>query len=409
MADITGKAVPRLSNTQARRLFLERHGLCDDPSRKVGRGELQTLIERLGFVQVDSINTVARAHDLILFSRRQCYRPKQLKTLLEKERSLFEHWTHDASIIPSRFYPYWELRFERYRERLIERWRQWRQEGFEEKIDDVLAHIERNGPAMSREMGEDEKKNNGGWWDWHPSKTALEYLWRTGQLAVCRREGFQKVYDLSERVIGEEHRTDRYSKAETIDWACSSALDRLGFATSGEIAAFWDGITPAEAKKWCVDRLGSELIEMEIETAQGGRPHRVFARAGIEAELDRLAEPPGRIRVLSPFDPAIRDRKRAERLFGFNYRIEVFVPAAKRRYGYYVFPLLEGDRLIGRIDMKRRGDAGVLDVTAFWPEPKVKLGRGRLARLEAELDRIRRFAGCARIDYADGWIREPLP
>ena len=409
MADITGKAVPRLSNAQARRLFLERHGLCDDPSRKVGRGELQTLIERLGFVQLDSINTVARAHDLILFSRRQCYRPKQLKTLLEKERSLFEHWTHDASIIPSRFYPYWELRFERYRERLIERWRQWRREGFEEKIDDVLAHIERNGPAMSREMGEDEKKNNGGWWDWHPSKTALEYLWRTGQLAVCRREGFQKVYDLSERVIGEEHRTDRYSKAETIDWACSSALDRLGFATSGEIAAFWDGITPAEAKKWCAERLGSDLIEMEIETAQGGRPHRVFARADIEAELDGLAYPPGRIRVLSPFDPAIRDRKRAERLFGFNYRIEVFVPAAKRRYGYYVFPLLEGDRLIGRIDMKRRGDSGVLDVTAFWPEPKVKLGRGRLERLEAELDRIRRFAGCARIDYADGWIREPLP
>ena len=409
MADISGKAVPRLSNAQARRLFLERHGLCDDPSRKVGRGELQTLIERLGFVQVDSINTVARAHDLILFSRRQCYRPKQLKTLLEKERSLFEHWTHDASIIPSRFYPYWELRFERYRERLIERWRQWRRDGFEEKIDDVLAHIERNGPAMSREMGGDEKKNNGGWWDWHPSKTALEYLWRTGQLAVCRRDGFQKVYDLSERVIGEEHRTDRYSKAETIDWACSSALDRLGFATSGEIAAFWDGITPAEAKKWCAERLGSDLIEMEIETAQGGRPHRVFARADIEAELDGLADPPGRIRVLSPFDPAIRDRKRAERLFGFNYRIEVFVPAAKRRYGYYVFPLLEGDRLIGRIDMKRRGDSGVLDVTAFWPEPKVKLGRGRLARLEAELDRIRRFAGCVRIDYADGWIREPLP
>nr|WP_276562535.1 crosslink repair DNA glycosylase YcaQ family protein [Hoeflea prorocentri] len=399
----------RVSNATARGLFLERHGLCDDPSRKIGKGDLQALIERLGFVQVDSINTVARAHDLILFSRRQGYRPKQLKALLEKERSLFEHWTHDASVIPTQFYPYWELRFDRYRERLIKRWREWRRDGFEEKIDDVLAHIAQNGPAMSREMGGDEKKNSGGWWDWHPSKTALEYLWRTGQLAVCRRDGFQKVYDLCERVIAEEHRSDRYSVEETVDWACSSALDRLGFATSGEIAAFWEGITPAEAKMWCAERLGSELIEIEIETAQGGRPHRVFARADIETHLEAVADAPSRLRVLSPFDPAIRDRKRAERLFGFNYRIEVFVPEPKRRYGYYVFPLLEGDRLIGRIDMKCRRDTGVLDVTALWPEPKVKLGRGRLARLEAELDRIRRFTGCERVDYADGWIRDPLP
>ncbi|MEM6462709.1 MAG: crosslink repair DNA glycosylase YcaQ family protein [Pseudomonadota bacterium] len=397
----------RLSNRQARHLFLDRHGLADDPYKRVTKAELQALIERLGFVQVDSINTVARAHDMILFSRRQGYRPKQLKSLLEKDRSLFEHWTHDASIIPVHYFPYWQMRFERSRETLKQRWREWRRDGFEEKFDDILAHIEANGPAMSREVGEGETKNSGGWWDWHPSKTALEYLWRTGALSVCGRQGFQKVYDLTERVISEDHRRDRPDDAETIDWACFGALERLGFATSGEIAAFWDSISAAEAKNWCAEKLGDALVEVEFETADG-KAHRAFARPDIVEQAQGVSEPAQRVRVLSPFDPAIRDRKRTERLFGFNYRIEVFVPEPKRKYGYYVFPLLEGDRLIGRIDMKRRGDTGILDIKAFWPEPRVKLGRGRLLRIEAELERIRRFAGCDRIVFADGWIRDPI-
>jgi uncharacterized protein YcaQ len=109
------------------------------------------------------------------------------------------------------------------------------------------------------------------------------------------------------------------------------------------------------------------------------------------------------VRVLSPFDPALRDRKRAERLFGFYYRIEIFVPAAKRQYGYYVFPVLEGDRIIGRIDVKRDGD--VLAVAAFWPEAGVAFGAGRQARLMAELDRLARFGGCGTVALAEDWIR----
>ena len=115
--------------------------------------------------------------------------------------------------------------------------------------------------------------------------------------------------------------------------------------------------------------------------------------------------PPARLRVLSPFDPALRDRARAERLFGFHYRIEVFVPEAQRRFGYYVFPLLEGARLVGRIDMKAWRDTGALRVRALWPEQGVPFGKGRIARLEAELDRIARFAGCDRVAFEDGWQR----
>ena len=137
-----------------------------------------------------------------------------------------------------------------------------------------------------------------------------------------------------------------------------------------------------------------------------GRLRKVFAYPGIEEELADLPEPGNRVRVLSPFDPALRDRKRTERLFNFHYRIEIFVPEAKRQYGYYVFPVLEGDRLIGRIDMTANREADALGVRAFWPEAKLRMGRGRLARLEAELGRIAVFAGVSAVRFADGWLRD---
>ena len=122
----------------------------------------------------------------------------------------------------------------------------------------------------------------------------------------------------------------------------------------------------------------------------------------------RSAEPTSRLRILSPFDPALRDRDRADFLFGFHYRIEVFVPEPKRKFGYYVFPILEGDRLIGRIDAKAFRDASTLRIRALWPEAGVKFGSGRMQRLEAELDRLARFAGCERVAFLDGWLREVL-
>jgi len=396
---------PVIDNRSARNLFLTRHALSETPRRKQSRADLLSLIERIGFVQVDSINTVARAHDMILFARNQTYRPGHLKTLLESDRALFENWTHDAAIIPTRLFPYWRPRFARSAERIKQSWSNWRRPGFIEMLDRILAHIEQNGPAMSRDLGTGETKSNGGWWDWHPSKTALEYLWRTGKLAICHREGFQKSYDLTSRVIPARHHEHLPDEAAFIDWACASALDRLGFATSGEIAAFWDSVTPKEAATWCADRLGDALIEVEVECADGSKPRQAFALPGMPEQAREAAPPPDRVRILSPFDPAIRDRKRTERLFGFHYRIEVFVPAPKRRYGYCVFPILEENRLIGRIDMKCHRDAGSLTVTGLWLEPGVKLSKRRAAKLEAELDRYRRFTGCTQVVWADGAVR----
>jgi len=395
----------KVPNAQARRLFLDRHGLCTVPKGSGKGDDLSTVFDELGFVQVDSINTVARAHHMILAARRPAYREKHLKTHLERDRLLFEHWTHDASVIPTAFFPHWRLRFKRDRERLIGRWRNWRRNGFEEKFDEVLKKVGEHGPVTSATVGEEEQRSSGGWWDWHPSKTALEFLWRTGELAVCRRDGFQKVYDLTERVIPEHHLNTRFDEEETVDWAARSALERLGFATSGEIAAFWDLVTPLEAKAWCQAALArGDIVDAEIECTDGSW-RKVFAFPETLETLNTLPEPTSRVRILSPFDPALRDRKRAERLFGFFYRIEVFVPEAKRQYGYYVFPVLEKDRLIGRIDMKAFRAENRLHVRAFWPEKGVRVSKGRLQRLEAELNRMARFAGCSRIGFEPDWLR----
>ena len=392
----------RLDNPTARRVFLDRHLLTAAPTGNAGRDALLDIIQHLGFVQLDSVNTLARAHDLILWSRQQSYRPPHLRRLADRDRALFEHWTHDAAILPMEHYPHWRLKFARDRAHLLDRWQSWRGAEFQARFREVLDHIADNGAVLSRELGGDAPKGSG-WWEWHPSKTAMEYLWRSGELAVCHRRGFQKAYDLAERVIPAAHRTGEFAERDTIDWACRFALDRLGFATSGEIAAFFDLVTPQEAKDWVA---ATDLEPVEIEQADG-RIRRSVALPGALDNVRDIPEPTTRVRILSPFDPALRDRNRAERLFGFHYRIEIFVPEAQRKYGYYVFPVLEGDRLIGRIDARTDRDTDSLAVRAFWPEAGVRMGQGRVRRLEAELDRIATFAGVGKVTMADGWLVTP--
>jgi len=399
---------PLLSNTLARRLFLHRHALGTTPSGTGKGADLAGLIDRFGFIQVDSIRTVARAHDLILFSRRSNYRPPALKRLLEKDRALFEHWTHDASIIPAHLFPHWQHRFDRDSERLRQGWKRWFRDGYEAQFDTILTRIQTSGPVTCSDVGQNEARGKGGWWDWHPSKTALEWLWRTGVLSISGRDNFQKIYDLTERVIPAPHRSPAPERAAHIDWACTAALDRLGFATATELAALWAAIPIPTARDWCAHALKSgRIIEVDIEAADGSlRPS--FAWPDVVQSAEYLPPAPPRIRILSPFDPALRDRARAERLFGFFYRIEVFVPQAKRQYGYYVFPVLEGERIIGRIDTKAFRDEATLRVQGVWPEAGVTMGKGRIARLDDALQRLARFAGCDRVDWENGWQRATL-
>ncbi len=387
--------------TCARRIVLHLQGLTANPNRRLAGDDLLHIIHRLGFVQVDAINWVERAHHMILFARNQTYRPRQLKALLERDRRLFEGWTHDASIIPCAFYPYWKHHFDRSRQQLRHQFRQWQGEGFIDHVDDLLTLIRDNGAIRSRDLEAADKSADRDMWQWHDGKAALEYLWRTGKLCIAARDKFQKVYDLTERVLPAGLAGDgavaTVSHEQFIDWCCRSALERLGFGTAADIARFWDHLTIGEVRAWLAGPGAGHWRPVMVGATGDVPPRPMVARADIETVVASLGQAPGRIRALSPFDPVIRDRARLQRLFGFDYRIEIYVPQSRRKYGYYVFPLLEGDRLIGRIDMRAERANDRLTVKALWLEAKVRPSRGRLERLHGELVRQARLAGVAHV------------
>ena len=392
----------RIGNAPARRALIALNGLSGTAGVPLRGGALRETVHALGYVQLDSISVVERAHHHILHTRGAGYRQASLRWLIERERALFEHWTHDAAVIPTAFFPYWRHRFAREKARLHGKFQKNFGDRFAGELDTILTRIEREGPMRARDFEAGERRSTG-WWDWHPSKTALEYLWHTGELSITRREGFQKVYDLTERVVPAAHLARRVDHEEFVDWACREALTRLGFATRGEIAAFFDLLSPTEVEGWIAANRGA-LASVAVEGAAGGRPRAAYA---LPAMLDALADAPpagDRVRILSPFDPLLRDRARAERVFGFHYRIEVFVPEARRKYGYYVFPVMRGERIVGRIDMKAERAADRLVVRRFWPEAGVRASALLKRKLEAEIEKLRRFSGVATTEFAEGWF-----
>lgn len=398
------KTLLTLDNKTARGIFLDRHALRARATHAPDESELHALIHKLGFVQLDSVNAVERAHHMILFSRFAGYERDMLHRLHHETRDLFEHWTHDASLIPMEFYPHWHHRFAAAKSHLNQpRWQQRIGPDADKVIRRIRAHVRKHGETHTRDF---DDKGAGGWWGWGPSKTALEYLWRTGELSICHRDGFEKVYELSSRIIPDHLRKARPARRQTIDWAARTALARLGFATHQELAAFFALISIAEAKDWAQAALKrGDIIEIMVEGDDGAmKPALAFP--DIEAECAAMDDTSSPLRFLSPFDPAIRDRKRTQRLFGFDYTIEIFVPEKKRKYGYYVLPVMEGDRFIGRMDMKAHRADDRLEVKGLWLEKGVKLDRARKASMKSALVELGQFTGARQIDEA---VLQPRP
>ncbi len=390
-----------ISTAAARRLFLGAQGLLADPTRKATHATLTKLIDQMGFVQIDSINYIERAHHLTLGSRLDDYRHEHFTHLLETDRHLFEHWTHDASVIPTAWFQHWKPRFAQYKKKFSQS--KWFGQRMGDESDKMLAHVReriaREGPLRSQDFEHDRKGEPAGWWGWKPQKAALEYLWFTGELMVTRREKFQKVYDLTERVLPEYAKCARPSEAEHIEWACRTAFERLIIATPKEIADFWHAITLAQTRQWCEQAARSgALVAVTIEATNGEKARASFALSDWQARLRKLPEPPDRIRLLSPFDPVMRDRARVQRLFGFDYRFEAFVPEPQRQYGYYVLPILEGEQLVGRIDPKFQRERSTLEVRKVYWEPNVKVTKARQKKLDEALARLANLIGAERIE-----------
>lgn len=380
----------RISNRQARWLWLHAQGLSETPT---GPLDLIKIIRQLGFVQLDTIQNVVRAHHHILWSRNQNYREPLLDKLYKGQRAVFEHFTHDASVIPIEFYPKWSRQFKRLGERTSRS--DWYKHPLNLKeVEAIKQRIAEEGP-LSTHAFDTKIEGKKEMWARPPHKKALDHMWYAGELSTSHRENFVKYYDLTERVIPVRFRDSESDDDSNIDWLCRNALDRLGFGSPGDIQRFWAAMDAKEARLW-VESNRKNLVPLLIETPDR-RTFEVFADENIEQRLARLTKPSSRLRILNPFDPVIRDRDRLQRLFGFEYRNEMFVPPAKRKWGYYIYPLLEGDRFVGRVELKGDRKAGQLIVHNIWQEPKVRWSSKRQGKLEAELQRFGRLAGLNEI------------
>lgn len=358
--------VALIGTADARRLLLDGALLGTAPTNANHRETLR-VIQRLGFVQVDSINSVERAHHLILHARLDGYSPKLLTHLTEHRRALFEHWTHDASVIRSDWMHWWTHRFDAAREKLGSR--SWLRERLGLRWKSVVAQVRdalnERGPLTTRDFPHPPRAGQG-WWHWSPQKAALDYLWRSGEVAIHSRRGFDKVYDIAQRVHGPRHASP--PRSAVIEWACIEALSRLGAATAREIVQFMHALTLTEVREWCDMAVRTAKISrVTLERGQGkivdGFARTDWREHATGLTIERIP------RLLAPFDPLIRDRVRTTDLFGFDYRFEAFVPAAKRRYGYYTMPVLVGEKIIARVEIASDRQAEVLCITRIWLEP----------------------------------------
>ena len=377
-----------ISNLHLRRLWLAAHDLASVPSGPV---DVMTIIRRLGFLQIDTVRNVVRAQDHILWSRNRNYREKMLWPLL-RQRALFEHFTHDALLIPMEIYPLWQRQFRRLGAHAAQA--AWYQSGMgRAEIAALRARIGAEGPLSTHAF--DSTADSRGMWARKPHKKALEQMWYAGALATAERRNFVKYYDLGTRIFpplpADAPDEDAAGRA-----LCDLAINHMGIANAGEIRRFWDTVAVPDVKAW---RRDSNLVAVRVEGADG-RWQDSWAAPDIESRLAAVPPMTSQIRIINPFDPAIRDRARLKRIFGFAYTNEMFVSAAQRRWGYYVYPLLEGDRFVGRIEAKGDRQSGILHVTGFWPEAGVRWGQGRIARLQVELGRFARLVGLRADSFA---------
>jgi uncharacterized protein YcaQ len=381
-----------LSRREAVRIALAAQGL--NRTRRTApktRANLQQVVDRLGLLQMDSVNVLTRAHYMPLFSRLGGYDPALLENAAwnAKRRTLFEYWAHEASLLPLALQPHM-------------RWRMARAERLDgiyggiasvvrdrpDFVKSVYREVEQRGPVAASDLDRANHKGSS-WWGWTETKIVLEYLFWAGRITTATRRGFERVYDLTERVIPPMIQDiPTPSEADAQRHLISIAARALGVATEADLRDYFR-LDPADSKARVAELVEDKrLIPVTVKDwrqtayldADAARPARVACRA-----------------LVSPFDPLVWERDRTERLFGFRYRLEIYTPAHKREFGYYVLPFLLGDRLAARVDLKADRKAGVLRVAAAHIEAGTDAGR-TARELSAELRVMAQWLSLSRVE-----------
>jgi uncharacterized protein YcaQ len=359
-----------LSAAQARRITLAAQGFTRRrPKAAVSARHVHSTMERLGVLQIDSVNVFARSHYLPLFSRLGGYDPTLLdRVFLSRTTHYVEYLAHEATFVPAQDWSLWRFRMNDFRRRWDgpDSWlsQNRRTTGW------VQDELRARGPLRPAQLRADAPRERGTWWDWDDVKLALEHLWRTGDVAISGRRGFERVYALEEQVIPAEVRERQVPRADAIRELVRRAARSYGVATEADLADYYrirDRATIRRAVSDLVD--AGELQPVRVRGwERSGRP--------LPAWLHRDAVLPRRVdaaAILTPFDPVVWFRDRALRAFDLDYRIEIYVPAAKRRFGYYSLPVLVGDRVVARVDLKADRAASTLQVQSAWWEPQSRV------------------------------------
>ena len=367
------------SREAARSLLLAAQGLGSPPRRSATRDDVLDIIRRMGVLQIDSISVVARSPYLVLWSRIGAYDAIWLDELLA-EGAIFEYWSHAACFVPIEDYGlYRRLMLEK-----SDKTRVW-MEAHPDALEHVLGHIRKKGPVRSAEFARTDGRA-GGWWEWKPEKRALEHLFAAGELMISHRENFHRVYDLRERVLANALPTWEDALAPTEQEVrralALKAVRALGVAVARWVPDYFR--TPKKGAASLLEELAEEgsLLRAVIED-EPAYVHPGNARLAEEVLSGRQRS--SVTTLLSPFDPVVWDRARASELFGFDYKIEVYTPAARRRYGYYSLPILHGGALVGRLDAKAHRKEGRFEVKAAHLEPGVPVSDDLVASLAGAL------------------------
>jgi uncharacterized protein len=387
----------------ARRLVLSRQHLTGPPPMAAGREAIMAVATDLASLQLDPISVVARSHQLVLWSRLGRYDLADLDTLLWGERRLFEYWAHAAAIVCTEDYPIHSLLMRRYpspRSAHNRRLRTWLAAN-QALRRSILRQLRAAGPLPTRAL-EDRAATawpSSGWTAGRNVDRMLDVLWTQGRIMVAGRQGRQRVWDLAERVLPPWTPTRRPPEREVIRLAAQRSLRALGVATARDIDRhFTAGRYPGLAAALTSLERSGRVERVRLAADGAGPPGPWYVHADDLPLLERLRAGNWRPRttLLSPFDNLIIDRERTERLFGFRFRMEIYVPKAARRFGYYVLPILHGDRLIGRVDPAMDRASGRLVVNAIHAEPDAPAAAG--PGVAAALQELAAFLGADGVD-----------
>jgi hypothetical protein len=375
--------VETVSVAELRRYVVTHQGFATR-FRRARANDVAAAVGRLGCVQLDSISTVGRAHRLTLGSRIGAY-PETAVSRLLKDGRIFEYWAHEACLVPIEDYPLFKRRMEHLRER---HWWGRKHDHDPELKERVLDALRTNGALPTRFF---EGGGGGGMWNWKPEKRILEDLFAAGEVVVAGRDGFQRLYDLPERVIPRAQLESPVpSEDEFRRGYVLRAVQGRGALTESGIAEHCRFQGGAKGIRPVVDALVREALVRRVAVDDGGAPVVVPAAA----ELD--GAPAGGV-LVCPFDNLVWDRGFLERIFGFTHVIEVYKPEPQRVYGYYVLPFLYRDRLVGRADLKSDRAEGMLRVRAFHLEPGVRRSGALETALERALARLARLLGLDQV------------